>query len=62
MHKLYKFKNSSINSDEINAQGKVTKYLEVNVISDSEENARVKGKLDQDYILIEVKELGEGWN
>ena len=62
MNKLYKFKNSSINSDEINAQGKIIKYLEVNVISNSEENARVKGKLDQDYILIEVKELRGDWN
>ena len=50
MNKLYKFKHSNIFFDQFNTQGKVTKYLEVNVIANSEENARVKGKLDQDYI------------
>lgn len=62
MNKLYKFKNNSISFDQFNAKGRVTKYLEVNVISSSEHNARIKGKLDQEYTLIEVKELGEDWN
>lgn len=49
-------------SDQFNPQGKVTKYLEVNVIANSEDNARIKAKLDQEYTLIDVKELGEGWD
>jgi hypothetical protein len=62
MNKLYKFKSSIINSDEINAQGKVTKYFEVNVISNSEDNARVKGKVTPEYVLIGIYELGKDWN
>lgn len=62
MNNLYKFRHSLYTSDQFNPQGKVTKYLEVNVIANSEDNARIKAKLDQEYTLIDVKELGEGWD
>lgn len=62
MNKLYKFKNSTINSDQYNSQGKITKYLEVYVISSSEDSARFKGKLSEEYTLVQIKELGKDWN
>ena len=62
MNKLYKFKNTNITSDQYNTQGKVTKYLEVYVISSLEDNARFKGKLSEDYSLMQIKELGKDWN
>ena len=62
MNKLYKFKNTAITSDQYNTQGKLTKYLEVYVISSEEDNARIKGKLSEDYSLMQIKELGKDWN
>lgn len=62
MNKLYKFKNTAITSDQYNTQGKLTKYLEVYVVSSSEDNARLKGKLSEEYTLMQIKELGKGWN
>lgn len=62
MNKLFKFQHGTLQQDQVNDKGKITKYFEVNVISSDEESARIKGKLDQDYILVEVKELGKDWN
>lgn len=61
-NKLYYFLDSSIPSDILNDKGKVTRYKEVYCISNSENNSRVKSKLDEKYVLIEVKELGKDWN
>lgn len=64
MNKLFmlRFLDSSIPSDIINDKGKVTRYKEVFCISDSEDNARVKSKLDEGYTLLGFKELGKDWN
>lgn len=59
---LFVFQHNTITFDQMNDKGKVTKYAKVNVISKDEITAREKAKLDEDYILIEVKELGGSWN
>ena len=59
---LWHFLDGSISSDVISDKGRITRFKEVFCISDSEDNARVKSKLDSEYTLIEVKELGEDWN
>ena len=59
--KLFVFQHKSISFDQMNDKAKVTKYAKVNVISKDEITAREKSKLDEDYILVEVKELGESW-
>lgn len=59
----YKFIDPSIDSDIIGDKGKIIKYQQISVISDSEENARILGsKVTPEYILIGIYELGKDWN
>ena len=59
--KLFVFQHKIISFDQMNDKGRTIKYAKVNVISKDEITAREKSKLDEDYILVEVKELGEDW-
>lgn len=58
----YKFIDPSIDSDIIGDKGKVTKYQQISAISDSEENAKILGKVTPEYVLIGIYELGKDWN
>lgn len=58
----YKFIDPGIDSDIIGDKGKVIKYQQISAISDSEENARIIGKVTSEYTLIGIYELGGGWN
>lgn len=57
----YKFVDPSIDSDIIGDKGKVIKYQQISAISDSEENARILGKVTSGYVLIGIYELGKDW-
>lgn len=58
----YKFIDPSIDSDIIGDKGKVTKYQQISAISDSEENARILGKVTHEYTLVGIYEIGKDWN
>lgn len=58
---LYKFTDPSLSCDIINDRGNVSRYKEAQVVATDEESARIKAKLDSNYILISVYELGKEW-
>lgn len=57
----YKFIDPNIDSDIIGDKGKVIKYQQISAISDSEENARILGKVTSEYTLVGIYELGKDW-
>ena len=59
--KIYHFVNTSIDADIINDKGKVVCYKDVFSISDTAENAKIRSKLSEDYVLHSEEELGDGW-
>lgn len=59
---LYKFINHSMATDEIDPKtNKVKKHKEINVTSDSEEDARKKGKVEPEWELVSIHELSKDW-
>lgn len=59
---LYVFNNTSIDSDVYNANAKIIKYKEVNSIAINEITAREKAKLNEEYVLVNIKNLGDDWH
>lgn len=69
---LFRFDNSFMDRDAVDSNGKVTRYKTINVVSDCEENARIKAyrpkvdvdsyKLLDEWELIKIYQLGEDWN
>ena len=62
MQYLFKFLCNTLTEDAINPQGKVQKYKEVNSIACSEEEARIKSKLSEEYKLSAKIPLPESWS
>lgn len=62
MQFLFKFLHEALEEDLINHQGKVQKYKEVNSIACSEEEARLKSKLSDEYKLSAKIPLPESWS
>ena len=66
INQLYKFNNDSMSTDVVDDKtGKVTSFKEINVISVSEETARIKARkpiLSDEWKLVKVRELNKDWN
>lgn len=61
-HWLYKFRNFSMDGDEVDEKtGKVKKHKEVNVVASSLEAARIKGKVGEDWVFVSEERLGKDW-
>lgn len=58
---LFHFQNTTIDSDILNNAGKVTTYKDVFCCAESEEAARQKSKLSEEYTLVKVKQLSKDW-
>ena len=59
---LYKFRNFSMNGDEVDEKtGKVKKYQEINVVAASVVEARIKGKVGEDWVFVSESQLGKDW-
>lgn len=59
---LYRFVDTSIEEDIINANNKVTRFKVVNSIAENETAAKVKANLDECYVLYKAEPLGTDWN
>lgn len=59
--KMFVFENSSIDSDVVDPKGKVTKFKVTCCCSDTSANARIKGRLGDDHVLINSFTLGKDW-
>lgn len=59
---LYCFNDLNMEEDLVNNNGKITRYKETAIIAISEEDARSLGKLDSEYSLSRIEELGKDWN
>ena len=59
---LYKFRNFSMNGDELDEKtGKVKKYQEINVVAASVDEARIKGRVGEDWVFVSESQLGKDW-
>lgn len=67
----FRFDNSFMDSDEVDSNGKVTRFKTIYVVSDQEENARIRAyrpkidvdnyKLSEYWELTNIYKLGKGW-
>ena len=59
---LYKFRDFSMNGDEVDEKtGRIKRYRDINVVSTTEEAARTKGKVTEDWAFVSDSPLGKDW-
>lgn len=58
---MFEFIDYNMESDNYNQSGKINRYVQVYVISTDEDSARIKAKLDDNYTLTKIQQLGEDW-
>ncbi len=60
--RLYKFRNFSMTGDEVDEKtGRIKRYRDINVVSTTEEAARTKGKVTEDWTFVSDSPLGKDW-
>ena len=51
-----------MNGDEVDEKtGKIKKYQEINVVAASVVEARIKGKVGEDWVFVSESQLGKDW-
>ena len=60
--RVYKFRNFSMTGDEVDEKtGRIKRYRDINVVSTTEEAARTKGNVPEDWAFISDLPLGKDW-